>query len=188
MKKYFGFLILPFVLLVFTTSCDKGSDSLLDIAPESENAFLSASMDSVVTEYPAAIDDYVAANHPEATISEVVLEDDGTYEVTLDDGTELYFDAEGNHFEEMEDDGEEEDSHEDCDDEYEDDDEEEDSDEMDEYVTDYPSAIDDYVAANHPNATNVKVELEDDGTYEVELDDDTEIVFDADGNFVEYDD
>ena len=120
--------------------------------------------DNYVTDYPTAIDDYVAQNHPDATVEEVELDDDGTFEVELSDGTELIFDADGNFLEEDKDD----------------------EDEMDEdnYVTDYPSAIDDYVAQNHPNTTIETVELNDDGSYSVELSDGTELLFDADGNFI----
>ncbi|MDG2451087.1 MAG: PepSY-like domain-containing protein [Saprospiraceae bacterium] len=172
MKNIFGFLVLSFTFLILITSCAKEADSLLETSPDTINAQLNSSKDSVVTDYPSAIDDYVAANHPGASISEVTIDDDGEFEVYLDDMTELHFDIDGNFIEEDEED---------------DDSEDEDFDE-DESVTDYPSAKDDYVAANHPDASIVEVELEDDGSYEVELDDDTEIVFDADGNFVEYDD
>ena len=121
--------------------------------------------DNYVTDYPAAIDEYVAQNYPDASIEEVELEDDGTYEVELDNDVELIFDADGNFLEEEMEDEEGEDE--------------------DNYVTDYPAAIDEYVAQNYPDATIEEVELEDDGTYEVELDNDIELIFDADGNFLE---
>ncbi|MFK7933362.1 MAG: PepSY-like domain-containing protein, partial [Saprospiraceae bacterium] len=122
--------------------------------------------DEEVTEWPMAIDDYVANNYPDAAIDEVELNADGTYEVELDDDTELLFDADGNFLEVI----------------IEDEDENE-EDEDDNEVTEWPASIDEYVAANHPDATIEEVEFEDD-IYEVELDDDTELEFDADGNFI----
>lgn len=124
-----------------------------------------------VTEWPAAIDDYITQNYPDAMIEKVELEDDGSYEVELDNGVEVYFDADGNFLEEeIEDD--------------EDDDEMEEEDEEEMEVTDYPSIIDDYITQNYPDATIEEIELEDDGSYEVELDNGVELYFDADGNFL----
>ena len=40
--------------------------------------------------------DYIAANYPDNTIIEAEREDDNTYEVTLNNGMELKFDADGN--------------------------------------------------------------------------------------------
>lgn len=161
MKKYFGFVFALTMFGLTFISCDQNTD-LLDFGIEGRG--------DEATEYPAAIDEYVATNYPDATIEEVELEDDGTYEVELSDGTELIFDADGNFLEE----------------EMDDEDEDEDGDEDEgEVVTEYPTAIDEYVAANHPNATIVEVVLYDDGTYEVELSDGTELEFDTDGNFLE---
>lgn len=112
-----------------------------------------------VTEWPVAIDDYVANNYPDAEIDEVELNGDGTYEVELDNDTELLFDADGNFLEVIMEEDE------------------------DEAVTEWPTAIDEYVAANHPDTIIEEVELKD-GIYEVELSDGTELEFDADGNFI----
>ena len=118
-----------------------------------------------VTDYPAAIDTYVGTNYPNSSIEEVLLMDDGTYIVELDDDTELRFDADGNFIEVVEDDDEEE--------------------EEGEEVTDYPMMIDDYLNTNYPNDTIDEVRLLDDGNYIVELESDIVILFDANGNFIE---
>jgi len=57
---------------------------------------------------PQAIQDYLNANYPEFSICEIEMENDEdyTYEVSLEGGLELYFDAEGNFlFSEQDDDG-----------------------------------------------------------------------------------
>jgi len=58
----------------------------------------------------------------------------------------------------------------------------------DEYIdiADLPQSIIDYVAANYPNETIVKAEL-DDGEYEIELSNDVELYFDLEGNFLRVD-
>lgn len=52
--------------------------------------------DIAVSELPQAVRDYVAANYPNNTIIEAEREDDNTFEVTLNNGIELYFDSAGN--------------------------------------------------------------------------------------------
>lgn len=111
--------------------------------------------DSLVIEWPAAIDDYVLLNYPNDTILEVYYED-GEYEVELSSDIELLFDLDGN-FLEAEENTE---------------------------VSEWPAAIDEYLALNYPDAQIDKVELEDE-EYEVELDSGTELLFDLDGNFLE---
>jgi len=137
-----------------------------------------------VGEYPAAIDDYIAQEYPTAVIEEVELASDGTYEVELTDDTELIFDAEGN-FVSVEVDDNDDDGKDDDDDDDGKNDDDDDSDGSDNLqVGEYPAAIDDYIAQQYPTAVIEEVELASDGTYEVELTDDTELVFDAEGNFV----
>ena len=137
-----------------------------------------------VGEYPAAIDDYIAQEYPTAVIEEVELASDGTYEVELMDDTELIFDAEGN-FVSVEVDDNDDDGKDDDDDDDGKNDDDDDSDGSDNLqVGEYPAAIDDYIAQQYPTAVIEEVELASDGTYEVELTDDTELVFDAEGNFV----
>ena len=221
MKKYFVLFLLTGVAIFLATSCSESDDALVD-ANYLDSNFQKAFGDSTVTDYPSAIDDFVAANYPQDTIEEVELDSLGNFEVELASGTELLFDSAGGFIEvlpdddgEMDtdegsdsDDDEAEDEGEDDDDDSDDDDvddddadhdgteddaddaaNEDDSDmDNDEVVTDYPTAIDEYISANHPGTSIVEIELEDDGSYEVELDDGTEIIFDSEGNFVEYDD
>ena len=51
-------------------------------------------------------------------------------------------------------------------------------------IEDLPTAITDYVSANYPAAIITEAELEDNGTIEVELDNDIELYFDSDGNIL----
>ena len=51
-------------------------------------------------------------------------------------------------------------------------------------VEDYPVAIDTWVMMNYPNTSIDEVEMNDDGTFEVELEDDTELLFADDGTFL----
>ena len=55
---------------------------------------------------------------------------------------------------------------------------------MDDEVEQFPQAIQDYVDANYPGMMIVEAEAEDEG-FEIELSDGTELLFDADGNFLE---
>ena len=85
-----------------------------------------------------------------------------------------------------------EDDHDDHDDDdYDDDDDYGDYDDDDMYVStsDLPQAIINYLNTNYPNIGIDEVEIED-GMYEIELDNDIELYFDLNGNFlsVEYDD
>ncbi len=170
MKKYFVLFFLFGATLALFTSCEKEDGDEMEFLESRSNNF--AWNDSLVTDYPAAIDDYVAQNFPEATIDAVILNEDGSYTVELSSDIELLFDADGNFIEEIiegasnEEEGEEE--------------EEDDS-----IVTNYPATIDDYIAQNFPGAAIEEVELTTEGDYEVELNNDTELLFDAMGNFVE---
>lgn len=60
-----------------------------------------------------------------------------------------------------------------------------DDDDDDEYINpeNLPQAILDYIAENYPNATIEEAEFED-GEYEVELNNDVELCFDSQGNFI----
>jgi len=48
---------------------------------------------------------------------------------------------------------------------------------------DYPAAIDTYIASNYPDANIISVSEENDG-YEVSLDNDLDVLFDAQGQFI----
>ena len=68
--------------------------------------------DVQISELPAAITDYIAGNYPELSIVEAEKKDNGSYEISLSDGTELKFDANGNFLEADDQNGEEEDEQE----------------------------------------------------------------------------
>ncbi len=112
--------------------------------------------DSIITEWPAAIDEYIALNYPNDTIGEVEFED-GEYEIELLSGIELIFDLDGNFLAEELD--------------------------NDEELTEWPAAIDEYIASNYPDAQIEEIELNN-KEYEVELDNGVELLFDLDGNFL----
>ena len=114
---------------------------------------------------PQAILDYIAANYPDATITKAEL-DDGKYEVYLSNGLELYFSLDGT-FIGLDDDDDDDDEHVD--------------------PSQLPQAILDYIAANYPDATITKAEL-DDGKYEVYLSNGLELYFSLDGTFIGLDD
>ena len=142
------------ITLVF----DLSGNFLMEELPEIEEE----DTDSIITEWPATIDEYIGLYYPSDTINEVEFEE-GEYEVTLLSGIYLIFDIDGNFLEEAIDEEEE-----------------------DNEVTEWPTAIDDYLALNYPDATIKKVELEAE-EYEVELDDGLELIFDMDGNFLKED-
>lgn len=137
-------------ILLFDLEGNFLSEELPDEMDEEEQ-------DSIVTEWPLAIDDYLLLNYPNDAIDQVTWEE-GEYEVELSNGTEVTFDAEGNFLEV----------------------------ELDSTVTEWPVTIDEYIALNYPDATILEVELEDE-EYEVELDTEIELVFDLDGNFLKED-
>ena len=170
MKKYLLFCLVCCLSVAFLTSCEKEDMSSVVNTSEINETSEARFSDSLVLDYPVAIDEYVTQNYPDATIEEVTLLDDGNYEALLTTGTELLFDATGLFIEEV------------VEDEMGDGEEEE---EEDMEVTEYPAAIDEYVALNYPDAMIDGVELEEDGSYEVELDNEVELLFDADGNFLE---
>lgn len=68
--------------------------------------------DIPVSQLPENIVNYIAENFPDLSIVEAEKEDDGQYEISLSDGTELKFDAEGNFLEADDKNGEDEDEHE----------------------------------------------------------------------------
>ena len=99
MKKIF--VLFPFlsVFVLTVISCEKEGE--LDTEYDSVENFSAHSIDSTVTDYPSAIDEYVANNYPGDTIKEVEINENGEYEVELSDenDTELLFDSEGNFIE-----------------------------------------------------------------------------------------
>ncbi|MDB4291796.1 PepSY-like domain-containing protein [Maribacter sp.] len=117
------------------------------------------------TDLPQTILDYVVTNYPNATISKSEVEDNGNYEVKLDDGNELIFGADGTFL------GIDDDT----------------SDDFGDTVVDLatlPQPITDYIVANHTDLAITSASMENNGHYEVELSDGSELVFDGNGAFL----
>lgn len=149
-----------------------------------------------------SIIDYVGTNYQGASIESASFEVEYGmifFEIYLTDGTELYFDLDGNFIcqdeesDDEDDDGHDDDDEEDDDDSDDDDDEgdDEDDDNDDDEIDDLPENILEYIDSNYPNYEIEEAELEElcDSTmaYEVELEDgedDLELFFDLDGNFL----
>lgn len=114
---------------------------------------------------PQPILDYVSTTYPELTIRKAEVEDDDTYEITLSDDTELIFDMQGT-FLGIDDD--------------------DDDDFGDEHLdpSELPQNIQDFIAQYFPGIGIDEAELENNGNYEVELNNDVELIFDADGEFL----
>ena len=119
---------------------------------------------------PENIRVFVTTYFPGTTIEEAERENNGNYEIELSNDVELIFDADGNFLGRA------------------DDDDNDDSDDEDIAIDDLPQAVRDYITANYPGNTIIEAEREDDGTYEVTLNNGLELKFDAEGNFLEADD
>ena len=112
MKKYLLFCFVCCLSIAFFTSCEKENMDEMEFAETntiSEERF----SDTLVTEYPAAIDEYIAQNYPDATIEEVYTDEEGAYLIVLTNDLYLVFDANGQFLEEID----EEDLH-DCEEDY----------------------------------------------------------------------
>ncbi|SFN72042.1 PepSY-like domain-containing protein [Salegentibacter flavus] len=114
---------------------------------------------------PQPILDYVSANYPGLTIRKAEIEDDDTYEITLSDETELIFDMQGN-FLGIDDDDVDDFGDEDLD------------------PSELPQNIQDFIAQYFPGVGIDEAERENNGNYEVELNNDVELIFNADGEFL----
>ena len=161
MKKLV-FLVVA-VLAIGLTSCNVGLNE--PVNPQSN--FRKNGTPVNPSNLPQVILNYISTNYPNQTIveAESYTENSMTYyEVELDNGIEFYFDSNGNVLEE--------------------------GDSDDEYIdpSTLPQAILDYIAINYPNLTIEEAEMEQDDNgntvYEVELSDDTELYFDANGNLL----
>lgn len=110
-----------------------------------------------VSSLPQNVRDYIATNYPNATILWAEVDDD-EYEVTLNDGTELYFDLRGRFIKAELDD-------------------------VPVNPADLPANILSYIQANFPNAQIVRAKR-DDNYYEVYLNNGIELYFSITGNFI----
>lgn len=153
----------------FTLYGCSDDDSDIDKTPDpgvdlSATAF-SADTHMQTSALPQAILDYVTTNYPDKTITEVELEGDGNYEVELNDGMELIFNTTGEFL------GIDEDADDDFGD-------------RDIAASELPQNIIDFLDEYYSGATVEEAEIENNGNYEIELDNDVEVIFDANGNFL----
>ena len=155
--------ILPalFVLFLLLQACSENGDS---VKPDLNAVAFSADAHVRTSTLPQNILDYITENYPGLTIVEAEIEDDQNYEIELSDGTELIFNSQGEFL--GVDNDENEFGDEDID------------------PSDLPQNILDFISANYPGVGIEEAELENNGNYEVELENDVELIFDGDGNFL----
>jgi hypothetical protein len=122
-----------------------------------------------LSEIPKNILDFINTYFPGSSIKEAERENNGNYEIELSNDVELIFDSNGNFLGQGED-------------------ENEDEDDINIEPSDLPQNILDYIAENYPNNTIIEAEIEDDGNYEVTLNNGVELEFDSDGNFLSAED
>ncbi|WP_252112680.1 PepSY-like domain-containing protein [Gramella jeungdoensis] len=160
MKAY---RILPGVLFIFLLlqACSENEDS---VKPDLNGMAFSADAHVRTSTLPQNILDYITDNYPGLTIIEAEIEDNQNYEIELSDGTELIFNSQGEFLGV-------------------DNDENEFGDE-DIAPSELPQNILDFISDNYPGVDIEEAELENNGNYEVELENDVELIFDGDGNFL----
>jgi len=126
--------------------------------------------DVPVSELPAEIRDFVSEHFPGVNIEEAERENNGNFEIELSNDVELVFDSNGEFLGRL------------------DDGDNDDRDDDDIAPSELPQVIRDYIAENYPDQTIIEAEKEDDGGFEVTLDNGVELEFDAQGNLEEVDD
>lgn len=107
---------------------------------------------------------YISENYPGLTIIEAEVEDNSNFEIELSDGTELIFNSEGEFL------GVDNDEN------------EFDDEEID--PANLPQNILDFISTYYPGVEIEEAERENNGNFEVELENDVELIFDGDGNFL----
>ncbi len=160
--KFFGIFLGGLVLV---SSCSNDDDATTETQPDLTARFFNADVYVSVSSLPQPILDYVSSNYPDVTIREAELEDNNNFEIYLSNGLELIFDANGNFL------GIDDDETEDFGDEY-------------IPISEIPQNILDFITANFPGVGIDEAEKENNGNYEIELENDIELVFDANGNFL----
>ena len=125
-----------------------------------------------ISDLPQNIRDFIAANYPGVSIEEAELENNGNYEIELENDVEIIFDSAGNFLGVARDEN----------------DNDQDEDETDINPADLPQNIKDYIRSTYPNNTIIEAEIEGDGSYEVTLNNGVELEFDSEGNFISAED
>ncbi|MFV8224546.1 PepSY-like domain-containing protein, partial [Christiangramia aquimixticola] len=118
-----------------------------------------------LSQIPEKILTFIETYFPGSAIKEAERENNGNYEIELENKIELIFDADGNFLGQGEDENENEDD-------------------INIDPADLPQNILDYIAENYPNNTIIEAEIEDDGNYEVTLNNGVELEFDSQGHFL----
>jgi len=162
MKHLIKLFFVLTAILTFT-SCSKDSDPET-INPLNSTAIRADSSIKTAT-LPQSILDYISTNYPDITVKKSEIEDNGNYEVKLNNGVELIFDAEGS-FLGVDDDGDNnfDDTH--------------------LNISELPENIMSFISTNYPNESIDEAELENNGNYEIELENEVILIFDVDGNFL----
>jgi hypothetical protein len=162
MKHLIKLFVVLTAILTFT-SCSKDSDPG-SITPLNSTA-IRADSSIKTASLPQAILDYISTSYPDITVKKSEIEDNGNYEVKLNNGVELIFDAEGS-FLGIDDDGEHnfDDTH--------------------LNISELPQILLDFIATNYPNESIDEAELENNGNLEIELENEVILIFDVYGNFL----
>ena len=159
----FKFFSMALAATITFSSCssddDQGTDVDLNLTAQLSDAYVNPAS------LPQSILNYISTNYPDNTITEAEIEDNNNYEVELNNDVELVFDQQGNFL------GIDDDSDDDFGDE-------------DIAVGDLPENIRTFINTHFSGATIEEAERENNGNYEIELSDDTELVFDSNGNFL----
>ena len=159
-------VLLALLITISIASCSKDDPNVTPDGPINANVVAARADNSInVATLPQEVLDYIATNYSNETVVSSEIEDNGNFEVELSNGIELIFDSNGS-FIGVDDDGND------------------DYGDTDINPADLPQSILDYIMVNYPDTTISEAELENNGNYEVELDDDTVLVFDGDGNFL----
>lgn len=159
----FKFFSMALAATITFSSCssddDQGTDVDLNLTAQLSDAYVNPAS------LPQSILNYISTNYPDNTITEAEIEDNNNFEVELNNDVELVFDQQGNFL------GIDDDSDDDFGDE-------------DIAVGDLPENIRTFINTHFSGATIEEAERENNGNYEIELSDDTELVFDSNGNFL----
>ncbi|SKB52976.1 Putative beta-lactamase-inhibitor-like, PepSY-like [Salegentibacter holothuriorum] len=149
------------LLMLLFQSCSESEDTN---EPDLNAVAFSADSHVETSTLPQTILDYITVNYPGLTIVEAEIEDNQNFEIELSDDTELIFNAQGEFLG------------------VDDDENKFDDEEIDPAVL--PQNILDFISDNFPGLGIDEAELENNGNYEIELENDIELIFDGDGNFL----
>ena len=149
------------VLMLLFQSCSESDDTN---EPDLNAVAFSADSHVETSTLPQSILDYITVNYPGLTIVEAEIEDNQNFEIELSNDTELIFNAQGEFLGV--------------------DDEENEFDDEEIDPASLPQNILDFISDNFPGLGIDEAELENNGNYEIELDNDIELIFDGEGNFL----